>query len=153
MNKKLDFLKRKNKGKLLIENYHLLFSDFSNKKYIELVDSDEILNNLKLVIDENRFFKNEFLDDMDYKKSSLMNELYEEFKDINAYIFTDDVYYCGMYLVQVREGINKILDITAKTKDNTCFLLAEDFSFSLTVNYYCQNHSDFPEKIELQRTL
>jgi hypothetical protein len=150
----LDFLIRKNKGKKMLLNYKELFlvSGFSPDElsYVNLEISDAIVDQVKS--NASRFHcSNEFINvRQTWTDSKLLNLLYAENLSEKCYVFSDEVYYCGMYLVQRESAIINSLKVAKFSKQNTFFAVGINMDFFLTLNYYDENHSDDKEVFDIQ---
>lgn len=150
----LEFLIRKNKGKGMLQNYEGLFlaSGFSTDElsYVSLEISDAIVDQVKSnVLKFNS--SNEFISvGQTWTDSKLLNLLYVEDLSEKCYIFSDEVYYCGMYLVQRQAAIINSLKVSKLSEQNTFFAVGVNMDFFLTLNYYDENHSNDKKVFDIQ---
>jgi hypothetical protein len=151
-NERLNFLVRKNKGKGKLNAYKSFFNEleFAYLRYIELDEADKVLMNIREIF-PNIEQKNEWLtNDALITDSKLLTEIINASSNELCYIFTDDVYECGMFLSDVKSAINNSLKIAKSSFQNTCFITAQKLNFSFTINYYDEDHIDFKNEFDIQ---
>lgn len=139
VNQKLDFLLRKNKGKIKLELYKKMFIESGFKEndleYIELHESDKLLikiRNIFPLIDEDT---ERLLGNNIYASKLLSGVLKERDCQSFCYIFSDDVDICGMYLVKTEIVQKYCLNVAKFGYSQTCFIIDINFNFSATINY------------------
>ena len=147
MNKRLEFLHRRNKGKQRIEQYEaILVNSGFNKlelEFIELEKSDEIVEQSKSKF-TNIDRKTELLDKESlFIDSDLMRSIYLNLdKNSTCYIFTDDVQYCGMFIVNAKRGFEIAFNVAKNDSQNSCFLFDTDLEYSFLINYNDEKDSN-----------
>ena len=158
MNKKLDFLLRKNKGKQRIEQYEaILINSGFNKLELEFVDlekSDIIIEQCKRELTniqrETELLGNESL----FIDSNLMREVYLNLdKNATCYICTDDFQYCGLFIINAKRGFEIAFNVAQNDSQNTCFLFDIDLKYSFLINYNDENDSSNPFTFDIQLRL
>jgi hypothetical protein len=158
MNKRLDFLKRKNQGVARFKEYENVFlkAGFlrSDLVPIELEVADKVIERVKEVFSPISG-ESQFISDMDtsFLRSDLLVDIYNRVYDEKCYLFTQDFQYCGLFLVETKKAINLSLKVSRNDIQNACFIVGQHFRFSLTINYYDQQHNDFPDSFEVQQKL
>ena len=152
---KIEILKRKRKGKTKRESYDRLFKVFSERKRVDLEDSDQIIERLKELVKDSFPRQYEIVNsECSFIESDMLRETYQELNNESmSYIFTDDFIFCGMYLVASKEAIENAFSIAKKDQGQTCFILDNKFQFSFTINFYDLEHNDHPDNFEIQRHL
>lgn len=150
MKTRLDFLKRRLKGKNFKKEYDSLFFDFNDKKLISLERSVKIIEELKLRATED-YIDVEFVqENLSFIESDLLRNVYRNLNDSNvSYLFTDKVELCGLYLVNSKDAFEKAFRIAFK--DETCFILDKDFKYYFRINYYSKDHNDYPNLFDIKR--
>lgn len=155
MNKRLEFLQRKNKGKQRIEQYEaILINSGFNKfelEFVELEESDKIIGQIKSkFVNINR--ETELLDDGSlFIDSDLMRAIYlNSDKDATCYIYTDDFQYCGMFIVNAKRGFEIAFSVAKNDSQNTCFLLDIELKYSFLINYNDESTSNNPCTFDIQ---
>ena len=152
---KLDFLLRKNKGKDLLKDYKKMFlsAGFKDEEltYIELERSDNVIEQIKQSFPSI----NEEVEVLDgsisFAESRLLSSVFRPENDgRSCYMFSDDVYYCGMYLVKYRIAKEYCLNVAELGYSNTCFIVDADFNFSFTINYHGKEESEFQDMFNIQ---
>lgn len=151
----LDFLIRKNKGKLIIDKYYSMFllTGFTNDElvYIDLKKSDELIRAIKESFSTLENQKVEILaSESNYHDSALLNSMLAKDDSKCSYVFSDDVYYCGMYSVSNKSALKCCLNVAKLGYSNTCFILDENLRFSFTINYYDSGDSELKNKFDIQ---
>jgi hypothetical protein len=155
MNKRLEFLQRRNKGKQRIEQYEaILVNSGFNKlelEFIELEESDKIIEQLKSkftnIHRETELLGNESL----FIDSDLMRAIYLNLdKNVTCYIYTDDFQYCGMFVVNAKRGFEIAFNVAKNDSQNTCFLLDMDLKYSFLIDYNDENDSSDPNTFDIQ---
>jgi hypothetical protein len=145
---KLEILKRKNIGKYKLESYKAKFKKFTDAIWIDLEESIEITANLSFdeIVTEQISENNLFIESNLLRREYLM--INDESK---SFIYTDDYLYCGIFIVNTRQAIENCFDLAREDHSNTCFILEKNRLFSFRVNYYDENHSDYPNTFDIQR--
>jgi hypothetical protein len=150
---RLDFLIRKNKGKLKLNEYKHFFKEFNLKglEYIELEESDQILKRVRstfLSIErECEMIKNE-----SSNNSSLLNEVLNRANNNEScYIFTDDVYQCGIFKANSKSALNECLNVAFLAYEHTCFVVDHQFKFSFLINYCNEFANQDKNTFDIQR--
>lgn len=147
MNKRLELLRRRNKGKQRIEQYEaiLVNSGFNELEleFIELEKSDRIIEQLKgkftNIDKETELLDKESL----FIDSDLMRSIYLNLdKNSTCYICTDDFQYCGMFIVNAKRGFEIAFNIAKNDTQNTCFLFDTNLEYSLLINYNDEKDSN-----------
>ncbi|WP_298341126.1 hypothetical protein [uncultured Algibacter sp.] len=153
MTNKLNILKRKQKGKLKLKAYKLLFKEFTKLEWIDLEKSDLILKELNKKGLQKIVKRTEFINsDENFIESDLLREVYLKLEDgSSCYMFTDDFEYCGMFEVDSKEAFENALKIAKLDENNTCFILDTNSGFSFTINFYDDAHNDYPCRFDIQR--
>ncbi len=155
MNKRLDFLQRRNKGKQRIEQYEAILTNSGFNKleleFVELEKSDKIIDQLKSEF-TSIHRETELLDNASlFIDSDLMRAIYLNLdKNATCYIYTDDFQYCGMFIVNAKRGFEIAFNVAKNDSQNTCFLLDIDSKYSLLINYNDENDSSNPNTFDIQ---
>jgi hypothetical protein len=158
MNKRLDFLKRKNQGKARFNEYEKVFlkSGFFKTDLvpIELDVADKIIEQVKEIF-SSISDESQIISDMDnsFMRSKLLVDIYDRMYDEKCYLFTPDFQYCGLFLVDTKKAIDLSLVVSRNDFQNVCFIIGQYLKFSITINYYDHDHSDFPNAFDIQRKL
>lgn len=148
MKNRLDFLKRLRVGKTKLNHYKSLFIDFNDAKLIDLETSDSILNSINYTKTQTEII--DYTDD-NFLKSILLKNIYLKIDDQSkAYIFTDDFQFCGLFLVNTKEALEKSLKIAKEDYNHTVFILESNNYFFIRINYYDTTHYDFPLKYDIR---
>lgn len=155
MNERLNFLHRKNKGRLKIESYKnvLINSGFniSELEYMDLEKSDEIILRGREVFAKIEKESELLKSDSIFIDSDLMRNVYMGLsKSDTCYVYTDDFEYCGIYKANAKRGFEVAFNVARNDFQNTCFLLDERMKYSFTINYYDENHIDEPGTFDIQ---
>lgn len=155
MNNKLNFLLRKNKGKSLLNSYKEIFllSGFTEEelKYVDLEKSDVIINQIRQVFPKIKEQVEILPGSASYTDSRLLDLVFSYVNDDKkCYIFSDDVFYCGMFIVKNIRAKEYCLNVAKFGYINTCFLVDIDFNFSFTINYYNRDESELNDKFNIQ---
>ncbi|MEH3112293.1 hypothetical protein [Pedobacter terrae] len=137
---KLDFLIRKNKGKKVYNKYKQLFLDagFVEKdiKYVDLETSDKIIANIKQIFPPIEEKTEMLIDSEDTVSSKLLSIAFSGSDNLaECYMFSDDYDICGMYLAKSNFVEKFCLNVAKYGYSNTCFIVDENFKFSMTINY------------------
>jgi len=149
---RLDFLIRKNRGKSKLDEYKQLCKNFNLKslEFIELEESDQVRKKIRSAFPSVEH-ESEMINNDLSRSSNLLNEVLSLTKDDDqCYIFTDDVYTCGMFKTYTKSALNICFGVAFLAYENTCFIVDRQFNFSFTVNYYGEDHMDFKDKFEVQ---
>lgn len=152
--KRLDTLLRKNKGKALLYSYTGMFrsAGFQNDEltHIELEKADELIIRIREVF-PNLNREVEFLPgEGNYQDSKLLMLILSNFCDGDCYVYSDDVYFCGMYQTTVKSAIEYCLKVAKFGYSNTCFILDRDFKYSFRINYYVDGEPSLRSKFDIQ---
>jgi hypothetical protein len=152
-NERLNFLIRKNKGKGKLDAYKSFFNElgFAYLKYIELDEADKVLMNIKKIFPSIERECEWLTNDASSTDSKLLMEIINTSSNELCYVFTDDVYECGMFLSDVKSAINNSLTIAKSSFENTCFITSQKLNFSFTINYYDEDHINFKNEFDIQR--
>lgn len=151
-NKRLDFLIRKNRGRHKLDAYKLFFQGFNLNElmYIELEESDEILNRVRNIFPPLETVS-EMIEDAASKTSLIIQELKKSIStDDFCYVFSDDVRECGMFKTTANSALDSCLEIAFKAYDNTCFIVDGNFEYCFTINYNDLNDRDYPDTFDIQ---
>lgn len=152
---RLGFLIRKNKGKLKLNEYKQFFKGFNLKglEYIELEESDQILERVRstfLSIEREC----EMIEYGSSNNSSLLKEVLNRANHSEScYIFTDDVYQCGMFKANSKSALNECLNVAFLDYENTCFVIDHQFKYSFLINYYDEFANEDKNTFDIQRTV
>ena len=147
MKNRLDILKRLQMGRMKSDYYKSLFIDFDKIELIGLEESDAILSNINYTRSQTEII--DYTDD--FLKSELLKSVYVAVgRESKSYIFTDDYEYCGIFLVDTKEAIEKSLKIAEEDNNHTVFILESDKTFFIRINYYDMSHADFPLKYDIK---
>jgi len=153
MSERLDFLVRRNKGKDYLNTYKQFFKGFNLKglEYIELEEADKIRYQIRRIFPSIKQ-ENEIVSNDKLSNSKLISEASNRI-DHNDYcfIFTDEVYNCGMFKCTTRSALDSCLNIAFLAYDNTCFLTDCNFKFHFTVNYEDATSDEYFDTYEIQR--
>ncbi|MFN0290104.1 hypothetical protein [Pedobacter helvus] len=139
VNQKLDFLLRKNKGKIKREIYKNMFIESGFKeedlKDVELQESDRLLTKIRdifpLINEDTEILVGNRISD----SKLLSNVLKERDGQSYCYVFSDDVDICGMYIVKAEKAQKYCLNVAKFGYSRTCFVIDINFNFSATINY------------------
>ena len=147
---KLDLLKRTNKGKFLVKEYEEMFlsAGFDDLEYIDLTKSDTLLRSVKEIfpVIQNQF---EILhDNITFFDSKLLMKAFSNSE--YCYVYSDDVYYCGMYLTNSISAQQYCLNIAKLGYSNTCFILDKELKFSIRINFYKEDHNEYQNQFDIQ---
>jgi len=136
-----------------LDSYKNFFEDFNLKKleYIELEKSDEILNTVGLI-----FPPIEMVSEMINNNSSEESALIKKSKDDVSpgdicYVFTDDVYECGMFTATAESVLKSSLGMAFLDHTNTLRVVDRDFKYTIGINYYDTEHIDYPDTFDIQK--
>src|ERR1700744_4318495 len=150
-NKRLSLLIRKNYGRHKLGAYKRFFEGFNLRdlSYVDLEESDKILDKIREVFPslENipEMIKNKNADIL-----SLTNTLKKSIPVNDAcYIFSDDVYECGMFKTNTKSALDRCFEIAFQAQENTCFITDSNFKYSITVNYNDVDDRDYPDTFEI----
>lgn len=152
VNNKLDFLKRKNKGKFLQKKYEDMFisNGLDDLEYIDLQKSDNLINRVREVFPGVRGQSEILSDNITAFDSELLIKAFSIADSDYCYVYSDDVYYCGMYLTNSKSAQQCCLDIAKLGYSGTCFLLDRELKFSIRINYYDEDHNEYRNKFDIQ---
>jgi hypothetical protein len=147
MSNRLELLKKKKIGQKKFEEYKNHFNDFSNLIHVDLEESEILLNLLSFPN-----FSQEFLNSTDsFIGSDLLKNIYQLLStNSKAYAFTDDFIYCGIFLVNTKQAIEKAFKILKEDENHTFFILDINKEFFIKINYYDQLHHDYPLSFDIQ---
>jgi len=155
MNERLDFLLRKNKGKSKLNEYKKFFKGFNLKhlEFIELEESDEILKRVRSTFPSIEQECEMISNELPINSNLLKEVLNSANKGDSCYIFTDDVYECGMFKTDTKSALNNCFDVAFLAYENTCFIVDHQFNFSFLISYYDDDHMDFKNEFDIQRRI
>ncbi len=149
---RLEILKNKIKGKYLIDRYEKLFSIFHKPIYINLENALNIFEGTSYYfskIEDEIINGNSTL----FSNSHLLIEEYSSLTDSSeCYAYTDYYEYCGIFIIKSKEAIEQALYIAKIDEGNTFFILDKYFRYHYRINYYDQDHPDFPDTFDIQRS-
>jgi len=144
-------IKRRRIGKSKQTEYNKLFENLQDAKLIGLEQADEIIKNLQ---DRAKYncAKEEFIDgNLSFKESNLLREVYLGlFDSDDCYCFTDGYEFCGLYLASAKQTFETVFQFAFKNE--TCFLLDKGFKYSFRINYYDNDHNDYPNRYDVRRS-
>lgn len=153
-NSRLDFLKRKSYGKKIMAEYEKVFIDAGlqsiNLIHVELEKSDSLISSVQdifpVVEEQTEILPYDILP----SDSKLLKQVIEHSNC--CYLYLDEVYYCGMYLVETKLAYDSCLTIAKLSNNNTCFLLDRELKFSMRINFYNidYNEDNYRNKFDLQ---
>jgi len=157
-NKKVDLLKRRNKGKaklkLLARTFISSGFDKNDLIFLTLEKTDKIIEKIRTCFSQVPA-QNETLlgGSTGFEDSNLLSDIMcsSVHDNSRAYIFTDDYQYCGICITSSKKAFKHALDIAKNDYQNTCFLLDENFHYSFRINYYDEDHNDDPNTFDIQR--
>ncbi|MBB6499990.1 hypothetical protein HDF25_002134 [Pedobacter cryoconitis] len=157
-NNRLDLLIRKNKGKSLLNKYKEIFflSGFKEDEliYIDLDKSDKLLSYIRTVFPMIQQSVEILSENSTYHDSKLLTSIFVNLDSSDGcYIFSDDVYYCGMYLTDAKSVQEHCLNVARLGYSNTCFLLDKELKFSFTINFYNEGSIESKNKFDIQLKL
>ncbi|MEM0941993.1 MAG: hypothetical protein AAGI25_19705 [Bacteroidota bacterium] len=154
MTKDLELLKRKQKGKQKLDMYKSTFMNhIKDSVWLDLEESDGILENL-----DSRFLgmitEDELINsDESFIESDLMREIFMKASESSeSYVFGDDFYNCGIFKCLTKNALTNAFVIAESDSGNTVFILDKDYSFYFRINFNDSDHSDTPNKIDIQKT-
>jgi hypothetical protein len=150
---RLDFLIRKNKGKLKLNEYKQFFKGFNLKglEYIELEESDQILKKVRDILPSGAR-EGEMISDGFAGTPNLLKGIISKLEeDENCFIFTDDVYECGMFKANSKSALNECLNVAFLDYENTCFVIDHQFKYSFLINYYDEFANEDKNTFDIQR--
>ncbi|WP_439484279.1 hypothetical protein [Cyclobacterium plantarum] len=147
MKNRLELLKKKAIGKSKFDGYRRHFDEFSEVKHIDLENSVMLLQSLDFPNSSEEMINSE----ASFIESNLLSKLYSKLdRKSTAYAFTDDFEYCGVYVVETKEAIEKAFEIVQKENNHTFFILETGMKFFVRINFYDQSHPDFPSKFDIR---
>lgn len=155
MNKRLDLLLRKNKGKKYLDIFKriLLKCGFfeSEFEYVELEKFDEIIEQMKYKF-ENIIRETDLLHYEDnFVNSNIIKATYLSLnKNDICYIYTDDSQCCGMFICNAKRGFDLAFEVAKNDFQNTCFILDVNFNYYLLVNCNDENDNNYPNSFDIQ---
>lgn len=152
INNKLDFLKRKNKGKFLLKKYEDMFiaAGLNDLEYIDLEKSDNLINRVREVFPGVQGQSEILSDNITAFDSELLIKAFSIADSEYCYVYSDDVYYCGMYLTNSKSAQQCCLDIAKLGYSGTCFLLDKELKFLVRINFYNEDHNEYRNKFDIQ---
>ncbi len=157
MNKRLEFLQRKNKGKQRLELFVTVLINSGFKRleleYIDLEKSDEIIeqakDKFKGIDRETELLGSENL----FIDSDLLRATYLSLdKNDTCYIYTDDFQYCGMFIGNARRSFELAFEVAKNDFQNTCFILDTNLKYSFLINYNDESDNNDPNSFDIQLT-
>jgi hypothetical protein len=153
-NKNLDFLIRKNKGRFLQQKYEAIFISaglFMDKiEYIDLEKSDYLINRIRAIFPEVREETEILSDNITVLDSKLLTKAFSMVDSDYCYIYSDDVYYCGMYLISSKLAKECCLNVAKLGYSNTCFVLDKELKFSIRINFYDEDDNEYKNNFDIQ---
>ncbi|MGQ7855177.1 hypothetical protein ACUN24_13155 [Pedobacter sp. WC2501] len=153
-NKNLDFLIRKNKGKFLQQKYETIFISaglFMDKiEYIDLEKSDYLINRIRAIFPEVREETEILSDNITVLDSKLLTKAFSMVDSDYCYIYSDDVYYCGMYLISSKLAQECCLNVAKLGYSNTCFVLDKELKFAIRINFYDEDDNEYKNNFDIQ---
>lgn len=155
MNERLDLLIRRNKGKDQVHQYKKFFKSFNlkNLTYIELEESDIVLAQIRNIFPSIEQ-ENEVIANDQSSKAKLILDTLNRISDSDyCFIFTDEVYNCGMFKCTAKSALNSCLNIAFLTYQNTCFITDCNFKFSLSIDYEDEPLDKDFDTYDIQRKL
>lgn len=158
MNKQLEMLLRKNKGKVMLPSYEALFIESGFKKkdlsHVNLHASDEIIEKVRALIPKFAYDSEQISGSAEsFFASTLLKAVYDKYKNSDCYIYTDAHKYCGMYDVNTESAFEFAFNVALKDSQHTCFLIDKKFNYTFTLNYYDNSHNDNPGTFDIQRRM
>lgn len=152
---RLDFLIRRNKGRSLLDSYMKMFisAGFREKelKSIDLETSDRLIEQVKIVFPNIPSSLEILREDSIYLDSKLLMEAFNTTDDNSScYIFSDDFFYCGMYMTNTKSVLERCLNVAKDGYSNTCFILDENMGFYFTINFYHEGQGELYRKFDVQ---
>lgn len=152
---RLDLLVRKNKGKSLLNGYKEMFicSGFqeTDLKYVDLDEADNVLNDIRTIFPEVHEQVEILSDNCTFVDSRLLTLIFANLSSSHeCHVFSDDVYYCGMYIVDAKSLQAYCLNVAKLGYSNTSFLLDKELRFSFTINYYKEGDAELKNKFDIQ---
>ncbi|HTE28070.1 hypothetical protein [Flavitalea sp.] len=153
---RLDYLKRKQKGKFEILKFKKLLGSLFLEDFecLDLVASDEILSYLKTAFLGFKI-KNEIVNGQKttFVDSDLLREIYLTIQeDSTSYIFNENFENCGLFLVGAKSALEQAFNIAKEDEGNTCFILDQKFSYYFRINYNDRDHIENPNSYDIQLT-
>lgn len=151
---RLDLLARKNRGKSLLNKYKEMFvcSGFqeSDLRYVNLDEADKVLDRIRITFPGVREQIEILSENYTSMESKLLTLIFANLSSSHDfYVFSDDVYYCGMYIADAKSVAAYCLNVAKLGYSNTCFLLDKDFRFSFTINYYKEGEAELRNKFDI----
>jgi len=155
ISKRLDLSLRKNKGKSLMKRYKEMFvlSGFQETelKSVNIEKSDEIKSKIKASFPKVQKQVEILSDICTFRDSRLLKLTFAEVSGCDeCFIFSDDVEYCGMYIVSAKSAQEYCLNVAKLGYSNTCFLVNTNFRFSFTINYHIDGSVELKNKFDIQ---
>jgi len=121
-----------------------------NPEYINLEKSDSLINRVREVFPEIQEQTEILPDNITVFDSELLTKAFSTADSDYCYLYSDDVYYCGMYLTNSKFALQCCLDIARLGYSSTCFLLDKELKFSILINYYDEGHNEYRNKFDIQ---
>ena len=151
---RLDLLIRKNKGKSLLSKYKEMFVctgvQETDLKYVNLDESDKILHDIRTIFPEVHEQVEILSENCTFLDSELLTLIFANLSSLDqCYMFSDDVYYCGMYIADAKSVQACCLNVAKTGYSNTCFLLDKELRFSFTINYYKEGDAELKNKFDI----
>ncbi|WPU94321.1 hypothetical protein SNE25_02135 [Mucilaginibacter sabulilitoris] len=152
--RKLDYLIRKNKGKSIFLKYQEMFIAAGFKegdiKHVDLMQSDKILNIVRQTFPNLKEEIELLASDGNFVSSRLISSTFQNLSDSKeCYIYSDDVYFCGMYLAKIGHIHAYALNVAKYGYSNTCFIIDQEFKFSFTINFYDNEHPELKNTFDI----
>lgn len=149
---RFEILKRKYIGESKLSEYKLILEKLSPYHLIDIERSDliiEKLANITYPCKDNELIKEQYI--QNFEDSNILKKVYNKLLfTFQCYVYTDDYLYCGICLANARKAIIESLQIAKRDDGNTCFLLDNNFSFYILINYYDNTHNDYPNCFDIQ---
>ena len=154
MSERLDYLIRRNKGLSLKDDYKQMFLLAGIKEHqlspVPLNASDLILDRVRGHFISVEMKVEELSGSASIADSRILSDTLSIYQDSHCYLYSDDVYYCGMFSADTTLAISKCLQVAKNGYSNSCVILDKDMKFIITVNYYDDDHNDLPNMYEVQ---
>jgi hypothetical protein len=155
MNKRLDYLLRKNKGDKMLSAYKDVFlkSGFPEEdiKHISLEDTDKVMEMLHKTANYTEIeYEIVAGDCRRIECSKLLSNTLNNSGGDSCYVYMNDYEYCGMFLCSVSMALTNVLKIAYNNKEIVFFILSTDYTYSLVVYYGDMSNSNFPNMFDVQ---
>lgn len=151
---RLDFLRRKNKGKGLLAKYKEMFvmAGFSSDEltYVDLEETDRLISRVRSVFANVEQEVEILPENSTYVDSNILTTVFGNMSNDECYIFSDDFDICGMYRTNVQSAKLYCLNVAKSGYSNTCFVLDKLFRFSFTINFYLEGDAELMHKFDIK---